>query len=227
MSAGGKRRGLASGRRDGASRRCRRSRGRSVDRSGASRRTEGSATRPAPGRASGRARGTAEARRPPPAREEIRKLSSSTRSRSSSHRSSTPLPWTWSSRPGFALSSRTAASTSPSMTWVFCHTGSFSVVEGTYLGRTLMPWETGSPVTRGAASTVPRSPRSCAPEEQCVRALEHRGQERPHFLIGVRGGPTAAVEPAAAVLIGASGALVHPVDAEHHGRHQLHGRRSL
>ncbi len=46
---------------------------------------------------------------------------------------------------GFALSSRTAASTSPSMTWVFCQVGSVSVVEGTYLGRTLMPWETGSP----------------------------------------------------------------------------------
>ena len=28
------------------------------------------------------------------------------------------------SRPGFALSSRTAASRSPSMTWVFCHVGS-------------------------------------------------------------------------------------------------------
>src|SRR6266550_8739316 len=31
------------------------------------------------------------------------------------------------------------------MTWVFCQVGSLSVVEGTYLGRTLLPWETGSP----------------------------------------------------------------------------------
>src|SRR5205823_6200802 len=31
------------------------------------------------------------------------------------------------------------------MTWVGCQAGSLSVVEGTYLGKTLMPWETGSP----------------------------------------------------------------------------------
>src|SRR6266487_514355 len=33
------------------------------------------------------------------------------------------------------------------MTCVFCHDGSLSVVEATYLGRTLMPWETGSPLS--------------------------------------------------------------------------------
>src|SRR5439155_23276525 len=33
------------------------------------------------------------------------------------------------------------------MTWVFCQAGSLSVVEGTYLGRTLMPCETGSPLS--------------------------------------------------------------------------------
>jgi hypothetical protein len=31
------------------------------------------------------------------------------------------------------------------MTWVFCQLGSLSVVDGTYLGSTLMPWEIGSP----------------------------------------------------------------------------------
>src|SRR5215210_7382912 len=31
------------------------------------------------------------------------------------------------------------------MTWVFCQVGFLSVVEGTCFGRTLMPWETGSP----------------------------------------------------------------------------------
>src|SRR5689334_7952454 len=31
------------------------------------------------------------------------------------------------------------------MTWVGCHFGSLSVVEGTYFGRALIPCETGSP----------------------------------------------------------------------------------
>jgi hypothetical protein len=36
-----------------------------------------------------------------------------------------------------------AASTSVEMTWVFCQVGSLSVVEGTYLGRTLIGWPNG------------------------------------------------------------------------------------
>ena len=62
-----------------------------------------------------------------------------------SQRSRSPLPWTCSSRPGAALSSRTAASTSPERTWVPRQVGSVSVVEGTCLGSALRPWETGSP----------------------------------------------------------------------------------
>ncbi len=62
------------------------------------------------------------------------------------------------------------------MTWVFCHVGPVSVVEGTYLGSMLMPWETGPP----------------------------------GLLVGERRGPPAAVEPAASVLIGASGPWYTP-----------------
>ena len=124
------------------SRRSRMSRDRSVGRSGSSRRSR-STTSSTNSKScvwpwSGKSRSPS-----PTMTGEIRRLSSSTRSRSSSHRSRTPLPWTCSSRPGCALSARIAASTSPSITWVFCQVGSFSVVEGTYLGRRLIMWPNG------------------------------------------------------------------------------------
>ena len=60
-----------------------------------------------------------------------------------------------------------------------------------------------------------------ASEEERVGALEPGGEEAPALIIAIGCSPTAAVEPAAAVLIGAAGALVHPV----HG--QLHRHRSF
>ena len=49
-----------------------------------------------------------------------------------------------------------------------------------------------------------------ASEQERIGALEVRGEEAPTLIVGVRGGPTAAVEPAAPVLIGASGAWYTP-----------------
>src|SRR6266581_4634069 len=62
------------------------------------------------------------------------RLISSIRSLSNSQRTNLPLPCTCSSPPGLALSSRTAAATSPERTVVFAHFGSVSVVDATYLG---------------------------------------------------------------------------------------------
>src|SRR6476620_3488245 len=50
-----------------------------------------------------------------------------------------------------------------------------------------------------------------APEEERIRALEHRVQEGQAFLV-VLMRPSAALEPIAAVLVGATGTLVHAVD---------------
>jgi hypothetical protein len=44
-------------------------------------------------------------------------------------------------------------------------------------------------------------------EQEGIGALEVGGEEGPTLFVGVRGGPTAAVEPAASVLVGPSGAL--------------------
>jgi len=66
-----------------------------------------------------------------------------------------------------------------------------------------------------------------ASEQQRVRALEPRGQERPHFLVGMRRRPSAALEPTAPVLVRPAGPLVHAVDGQHHRCGQLHGHRSF
>ena len=57
--------------------------------------------------------------------------------------------------PGASLSRVISAATSPSITWVLFHSGSFSVVETTYFGIALIWSETGSPERVGQTGAKP------------------------------------------------------------------------
>ena len=89
-----------------------------------------------------------------------------------------------------------------------------------------MPWETGSPPSWSRPVGCPDLP-GPASEEQRVRALVHRGDEPPGLLVGVRRQPSAALEPAASILVGTPGTLVHAVHGQEDHGGQLHGHRSL
>ena len=64
---------------------------------------------------------------------------------------SSPLPCTWSSRPGWSFNRPTSSTTSPVSSVVPAHVASLSVRVATYLGRWLSGEATGSSasVTRG------------------------------------------------------------------------------
>ncbi len=109
------------------------------------------------------------------------------------------------------------------MTWVFCQRRVRERGRGHVLGQHV------EAVGDRIASVVVRPVRGPdlpgpASEEERVRALVHRGDERPDLLVGVPRHPSATLEPAAPVLVGASLALVHAVQGQEHRGGQLHGQ---
>jgi transposase len=64
-------------------------------------------------------------------------------------------------------------------------------------------------------------------EQERVSALVNLVKVRPGLVVPERRGPSAAVEPAAAVLVPPADALHHSVDGDERGGRQLHGRGSL
>src|SRR5215212_9218586 len=157
----------------------------------------------------------------------VSRVSSSTRSLSSSNWTTLRLPTTCSSPPGLAFSSPTAAATSPERTAVSAHFGSVSVVDATHFGPRVQHRCDGvvgichrSP---GAGEDLVGPPA----EQERVGALVDLACQGRGLAIEVRHGPSAALEPAAAVLLRPAEPLHHAVDRDVHVGRQLHGRGSL
>src|SRR5919197_512297 len=147
----------------------------------------------------------------------VSRVISSTSWWSNSQRTRRPLPCTCSSPSGLAFSSPMAAATSPERTVVSAQRGSVSVVDATYLGFVFRAVQMG--LSPGSGQDLVGPPA----EQERVGALIDLVEVRHGLVVEGPRDPSAALGPAAAVLVRRAESLHHSVDGDDRHGCQLQG----